>query len=183
LWRIESCTFVAATEQLPRCPARSRHGKLNLSPLRGGTANFVLNRESMCSLISDIIWPALVLEQRLFSFWAIGFGLLVELAVLYWVTTLSFEQCVIANLGMNAASAGLGLLLIPLFGIAFDFTTSGWIGTLLMAVVVNAFIETAVIVGIFKEGGTIKLFCWLCLANSLSVGLAYASVYFYPGRA
>jgi hypothetical protein len=112
----------------------------------------VLKRETMYSLFSDIIWPALVLEQRLFSFWAIGFGLAVELAILYWVTTLDFPRCILADLRMNAVSAGLGLFLIPLFGMAFDFTTGGWIGTLLLAVFVNAFLETIVLVVVFKKG-------------------------------
>src|SRR4051812_38434108 len=101
---------------------------MNLPPrFHGSQTSAARSANSMPLPIADVIWPGLVLEQRLFSSWAIGFGLVVELFFLKCVTSLKLDRCIVANLAMNAVSAGLGLLLIPLFGLMFDFTTSGWI--------------------------------------------------------
>ncbi len=59
----------------------------------------------MTSIFADVVWPALFLEQRLFSWWAIGLGLVVEFFFVRWLTTLSLRMCVVADLSMNAASA------------------------------------------------------------------------------
>jgi hypothetical protein len=93
---------------------------------------------------------------------------------------------------MNAASALLGVFLIPIAGIAWEiirgiinpnvgtFNPGTWAATFLLAVLINAALETFVLRRWFNQKTRKKLFWWLCVANSLSVGLAFGSLYFRP---
>lgn len=110
----------------------------------------------MTLLIADIIWPALVVEPRLSSWWAIGSGLLVEFFFVRRLTTLDLKMSAVADLTMNAASALLGILLLPLSGLAWEvfpgivlstafnigtFKPGTWTATFLLAVFINAVLE------------------------------------------
>jgi uncharacterized membrane protein SirB2 len=147
--------------------------------------------------VADLVWPALFLEQRLFSWWAIGFGLLVELFFVRWLTGLSWRMSAVANIAMNAASSLLGFFLIPIAGIAWEFFPGAvlykvfnigtfnpgtWVATFLLAVLINSALETTVLRYVFKQKPAKRLFWWLALANAVSVGLAFASLFRYPPR-
>ena len=149
----------------------------------------------MTLIIADIVWPALVVEQRLFSWWAIGSGLLVEFFFVRWLTTLDVKMSAVADLTMNGASALLGILLLPLAGLAWEvfpgivlstafnigtFNPGTWTATFLLAVFINAALETFVLRRVFKQQTGKRVFWWLCVANSLSVSIAFGSLVTHP---
>jgi hypothetical protein len=142
-------------------------------------------------MFGDVVWPALFLEQRLFSWWAIGLGLLIEFFFVRWLTTLNLRMCAVADLSMNAASAVLGMFLIPVAGLIWElfpglllykifnvgtFNPVTWTFTFLAAVFINAMLEWLVLRLGFRQKIGKRGFGWLCLANSLSVGLAFGSL-------
>jgi hypothetical protein len=149
----------------------------------------------MQAILADLVWPALFLEARILSWWAIGLGLLVELFFLRWLTGFSWAKSLVADIAMNAASSLLGILLIPLAGIAWEFfpgillykllnigtfNPATWVATFLFAVFINSAVETLVLRYAYKQGPFKRFFWWLALANAISVGLAFASVFRYP---
>jgi hypothetical protein len=149
----------------------------------------------MTTLFADVVWPALFLEQRLFSWWAIGLGLFVEFFFVRRLTTLSFRMCIVADLSMNAGSALLGAFLIPLAGIGWElfpgtliykvfnvgtFNPGTWLATFLFSVLINGVLEWLVLRFAFRQKIGRKGFWWLCFANSLSVGLAFGSLFVRP---
>ena len=149
----------------------------------------------MTPFFADVVWPALFLEQRLFSWWAIGLGLVVELFFVRWLTGLSWRMSIVADLSMNTASALLGMFLIPLAGIAWEFFPGSilyklfdigtfnpgtWAATFLFSVLINGILEWSVLRFIFRQKVGKRAFWWLCVANSLSVGLAFGSLFVKP---
>jgi len=149
----------------------------------------------MTPVFADLVWPALFLEQRLFSWWAIGLGLVIELFFVRWLTTLSWRMSVVADLSMNTASALLGMFLIPLAGIAWEFFPGSilykvfhtgtfnpgtWTATFLFAVFINGMLEWSVLRFVFRQKIGKGVFWWLCVANSLSVALAFGSLFVRP---
>lgn len=149
----------------------------------------------MTPIFADVVWPALFLESRLFSWWAIGFGLVVELSFVRWLTLLDWRKSFMADLTMNTASALLGVVLIPLAGIVWEifpgiviykifdigtFNPGTWTATFLFAVFINAGLELLVLRFIFKQKAGKRVFWWLSVANSLSVALAFVSILVHP---
>lgn len=146
---------------------------------------------------ANVVWPALYLETRLFSWWAISVGLVIEYMFVRWLFGLAPSRAAIADLSANAVSAVVGLVLIPLAGIAWElfpasvynwalgwgtFNPITWAGTFLLACVVNAILEGVVYKKAFKVDFKIrsKKFGWLVLANAFSVGVAFASLWIVP---
>lgn len=149
------------------------------------------------TLLANVIWPAAFLESRLLSLWIISAGLLIEYFFVRSVTPLGAWRSALADVAMNTASTLLGIILIPLAGIAWEFfpglllykwfnlgtfNPGTWGATFCMAVLINAVLEMAVLrIGFHQTFGK-GLFGWLCLANAFSVGLALASLLIYPMR-
>lgn len=151
----------------------------------------------MTPLFADVVWPSLFLEQRLFSWWAIGLGLVVELFFVRRLTTLNWPRCIAADLLMNAVSALCGLILIPLAGIVWEifpgmimykifnigtFNPATWTATYLFAVFINGILETLFLKYVFKQKTGRRVFLWICFANALSVALAFGSLLVRPPR-
>ncbi|HKP82194.1 MAG TPA: hypothetical protein VJT69_09255 [Pyrinomonadaceae bacterium] len=149
------------------------------------------------TIFADVIWPALFLESRLRSTWIILAGLVIEYFVVWRVTSLGAWRSILADVAINIASTVLGIVLIPLAGIAWEFfpgiflykifnlgtfNPATWTVTFCMAVVINAALEMTVLRIWFQQHFGKDLFGWLCLANALSVGLAMASFLIYPAR-
>jgi len=145
--------------------------------------------------VADVVWPALFLETRLWSVWAIVAGLLVEFAVLRWAFDLEPRRALVVDVGMNAASALLGAILIPLAGIIWEifpglvvyrvfhigtFNPGTWAATFVFAVLITSWIERLVIARFFKIPVSRRLFAWLCAANTVSVGIAFVSLLIKP---
>jgi hypothetical protein len=144
---------------------------------------------------ADVVWPALYLETRLFSWWAIGLGLLVEFFFIWKVFSLPPKQALLADIAGNTASALLGIVLIPLAGIAWEvfpglafyhllnmgtFNPITWGATFVFACLINALLENYVLKKFFELPFTKKTFAWLTLANAFSVGIAFGSLWWKP---
>ncbi len=146
---------------------------------------------------ANVVWPALYLETRLFSWWAISIGLFIEFLFLRWVFGLTNKQAALADLSANTASAIAGIPLVPIGGIAWElfpasvynwllgwgtFNPITWVGTFLWACVINALIEGAIyrrwFVPAFRFRS--KMFLWVIFANAFSVGAALASLWIKP---
>lgn len=146
---------------------------------------------------ANVVWPALYLETRLFSWWAISVGLVIEYLFVRRLFGLDPTRAAIADISANAASAVVGVVLIPIAGIVWElfpasvynwalgwgtFNPITWMGTFLLACVVNAVLEGVVYKKAFKVNFKIKSkdFGWLVLANAFSVGVAFVSLWIVP---
>lgn len=149
--------------------------------------------------VADVVWPALYLETRLFSWWAIGLGLLVEFFFVRWLFGLSVKRALVADFSANAISSAVGLILIPVTGLAWEvfpasvinwafgwgtFNPVTWTGTFLLACLVTTLVEGLVYRQWFARDFLFRSgqFLWLLLANALSVGVAFASLWLSPVR-
>lgn len=146
---------------------------------------------------ANVVWPAVYLEARLFSWWAIAIGLLVEFFFIKWLFTLPAKKASIAAISANAVSAVAGLIIIPLSGIAWElfpgsiinwafswgtFNPVTWGATFVLGCLVNGLIEGAVYKKWFSPEFRFKskAFLWVLAANSLSVGAAFISLWLKP---
>jgi len=146
---------------------------------------------------ANVVWPALYLETRLFSWWAISVGLLVEYLFVRKLFKVTPQKAVIATFTANTASAILGIILIPLAGIAWEFFPGilfyhvlkmgtfnpiTWCATFLIACAVNVAVEGLIYKKSFKLNFLFKskIFIWFMLANTASVGVATASLIINP---
>jgi hypothetical protein len=144
---------------------------------------------------ADMVWPALYLETRLFTWWTIGLGLLIEFFFVRWLFSLSVSKAAIATTTANAVSAIAGVPLIPLAGIAWEFFPGllytgplgwgtfnpvTWGATFLLGCLITTLIEALVYRYGFKYLVRRREFLWLGLANSLSVGVAFSSLFVFP---
>jgi hypothetical protein len=149
----------------------------------------------MIKLLADMIWPALFVEGRLLSSIVIGVGLVIEFFFVWRFTGRSVWWSIGADLAMNTASTLLGIILIPVAGIIWEFFPGmllydwfkmgtfnplTWSATFVIAVVINAAVETFVVAKLLRQPMGRRGFGWLCVANACSVGLAYASFWVYP---
>ena len=147
------------------------------------------------TIIADVIWPALFLEGRLLSIPVILIGLVVEFFFVWRITSLDVAHSIAADLLMNTASTLLGIFLIPIAGIIWEFFPGiflykwfnmgtfnpwTWTATFCLAVVINAALETLIVAKVFGQKMGKRGFGWLCIANSISVGIAFASFLIYP---
>ena len=144
-------------------------------------------------IFADILWPGLVIGMGLFSVWPIILtGLIIEFFFVRIITNLSLSRCLIADIAMNAASTLLGIVLIPLGSIIWEFGRTilchyllhvrmgtfdlvGWTGTGVIAVLINTLVEAAVLIKFCKQDIKRKGYILLAIANSLSI----AAVCFY----
>jgi hypothetical protein len=143
---------------------------------------------------ADMVWPALYLVSRLFTWWAIAAGLLVEYVVIRGVFKLPPKKAIIADLAANAASSVAGSVLIAIAGIAWEFGPGlalykllnvgtfnpyTWAATILMAALINGGIEMAILRA-FGVPSTKRTFLVLTLANAVTVGIAFGSIFIAP---
>jgi hypothetical protein len=140
---------------------------------------------------ADIVWPALALEARLLTWWAIALGLLLEFAVVRHAFALPIKTAALATAVANGVSTGAGIVLIPLAGIVWVplgvllrfpavFSPIGWVTTFATACLINSAIEAAVYKRAFKLTVRRREFLWVLLANALSVGVAFGSFLVRP---
>lgn len=147
--------------------------------------------------IADVVWPALYLENRLLTWWAIIIGLLIEYVFIYYIFRRSIQKTGIMTLVANSISTVIGIVLIPAIGIGWEifpgimmykilhigtFSPITWTVTLVFATLANGVIESLSYKFIFRENITKRIFWLICLANLASVGLALATVLLYPPK-
>lgn len=155
------------------------------------------------TLHANVIWAALVLETRLFSWWAVSIGLLVEWLFVRQLFQVTFRKAALAAIAANAFSAILGIPLIPLAGFVWELVPEllwfieesvpalfdhidlsavnkiiRWCGTLVIACAVNVLLEGLFYKKVFKFDFLFRSgkFLWFMLANAASVGAAGASL-------
>jgi len=147
-------------------------------------------------LYADMVWPALMVEQRLLSVIPISAGLLVEcLALRFGGFGLSWKRAAIVDVVMNTVSSVVGIVLIPALGFAWEFfpgimlykvfkvgtfNPGTWAATFLMAVFATTAIEASVVRWGFNIPVCRRRFWVLCAANTVSVGIAFASLWIHP---
>jgi len=150
------------------------------------------------AVYADMVWPALVLEQRILSILPITAGLIVEWLVLrFGGFGLSWKKAAIVDVTMNAVSTVAGIVVIPVLGLAWEFFPGSvlykhynlgtfnpgtWAATFVMAVLATTGVEAGVVRWGFKIPLGRRGFWILCLANCGSVGIAYASLWIHPPR-
>lgn len=135
---------------------------------------------------ADVVWPALYLETRLFSWWAITFGLVVEYFFVRTIFNLPIKKATIATFTANFVSSLVGLLAIPIASIFLEispgivihklfnigtFNPFTWGATFVIACLINSLIESAIYIKVFKLSFFIcsKTFSWVFIANIASL--------------
>ena len=148
---------------------------------------------------ANLMWPALYLNEHLFSLWSIIPGLLVEFIAIKLIFSLSFLRAFMIAVTINAVSAILGYILIipvgflheliigiPLHSILGDgtFGLSGWISNYIVLTLFTTFVEYYAARFIFKLKFNIKskAFLWFLIANAISVGIGFYVAYLYAGK-
>lgn len=139
---------------------------------------------------ADVVWPALYAEQRLSSIPVILVGLLIETATLRYAFAMPWRRAATASFVVNAASALLGLVLIPLAGVvweifpgiilyrAFDLGTFNpitWTATFLLALTITTSVEVVCLKRLFHLAAERRTWRWWLFANSITVMMAFAS--------
>lgn len=137
------------------------------------------------------------MEGQLLTIPVIIAGLVIEYFFVRRLTGFSLKRSALADAAMNAASLLLGIVLIPFAGLLWEFTLGlllyelfdlgsfsyvSWAATFVLAVLVNAAVENFVLRRFFKLEKNRARFWWLCLANALSVGVAFAGMWFFAGK-
>ena len=148
--------------------------------------------------LGDVVWPALILEGRILTWYAIAAGLAAEYLFVRSVTDLSLTWALAADVAMNAASTLLGVVLLPVVGLVWEFlpgrvinsvfntgtfNPGSWLATILLSALLNTFIERFVLRGLFGQPVVGRRGFWLLFAgNVISVALAFASLFVLPPK-
>ena len=129
---------------------------------------------------ANIVWPSLFIVTGMMSWYIILAGLVIEILFIKKIINPGWVKSIVMSLGMNVASAIIGLLIIPVsgfiaaivFGMIWNtFDLALWAISYILAVFSNVCIEGLFIKLVFKLPFK-KNFLWLLIANSLSVVLA-----------
>lgn len=146
---------------------------------------------------ADVVWPALILEHHLLSAPVIALGLVIEALVLRFAFAMTWRRSCIAAIVVNAISTALGILLIPIAGIAWEFFAGvilykffqigtfnplTWAATFLLASVVTTSIEVFCLRRFFDVPANKRTWLLWAVPNAATVGLAFASLAFGPPR-
>jgi len=144
---------------------------------------------------ADVVWPALFLEERLLSLPAIIVGLIVEVVVLKLLFALRWRLAGWYALAVNTISAAIGLVLLPIAGLAWEvgpgqlanqltgmgtFNPVTWAATMVLAVAISTGIEGLCLIEFFKLRFNWSRWLLWGAANMVSVGIAIYSVATVP---
>ncbi|HUO06062.1 MAG TPA: hypothetical protein VMU16_12770 [Candidatus Binataceae bacterium] len=131
----------------------------------------------------------------MWSVWPIAIGLAIEFFFYWKIYEITPGKALIADIVANAISAGLGIVLIPLAGILWEFSVGRivasaihwgtfnpvtWVATVLLSATINAAVEGYSLKLIFKYPFNRRIFGWLSVANFFSVAVAFASLWVNP---
>ena len=143
---------------------------------------------------ANVVWPSLYLAGRTITWAPILIGLTVEYFFIRRFTDFETKKAVIAVITMNAISALVGIYPIAFSNLYWEkyigehiatlstgsFTPTAWAITLFVAVLINTLIEGLVLLWGFKLKNWKKVFIWLACANSISILVAYLTIYIDP---
>ena len=129
---------------------------------------------------ANVVWPSLILSQ-VYCWYVIVLGLVVEFFAVRFFGKASWGKAAVVTVVMNAISALVGWVLIPVSGILTEFLLlpfapgtfqlSHWIVDYVFVALVNTCIEGLAMTGIFKYRFK-RVFWWLLAANAVSVALS-----------
>ena len=149
------------------------------------------------TVLADIVWPGVILADRLMGAISVGVGLIVEAMVLRWAFGMSWLKAIVADVAMNAASTVPSAYLVVGGGLAWEvgpgrvlytllhigtFNPITWAATCLLAVVANTLIEMTVLRLFFKVPFVLRSLAFIAGANAISVVVAFASLTVSPAR-
>lgn len=138
---------------------------------------------------ADIVWPSLYITKGMLSIKVILLGLIIELFFVKYFTKIDWKKASIVTVLMNLITTILGIIFIPLSGLCsefvFDFVFnaynkfnigtfhwSHWLTAYLLVIFINTFIE-GLFIKLMLNLKLKKIFCWLLIANSLSVLICF----------
>ncbi len=148
-------------------------------------------------LLANLVWPSLLLTGRIVAVVPIVVGLVVEFFHLRYFTALRGTRCLWADVSMNLGSALLGLGLIPLSGLGWEliagftihplmgvgtFNPLAWTVSVLLAAIVNAFVEGYILWRWFEVTLGRRGFWLLAAVNLITVGIAAISIIIDPPK-
>ncbi len=132
---------------------------------------------------ANMIWPSVLIVQQYYTWYVIVVGLIVEFFATRIFLKVSWGKSALITLTMNAISALIGFLLIPVSGILVEILTlplgvgtfhlSHWILDYIAVVLCNVVIEGLTLKWIFKYPFK-RNFLWLAGANAISVVICVA---------
>lgn len=130
---------------------------------------------------ANVVWPSLYILSQVYCWYVIGLGLVVEFFAVRFFGKASWGKSAIVVGVMNAVSALVGWVLIPISGILTEilllpfgqgtFHLSHWIVDYVFVALVNTCIEGLAMKWIFKYSFK-RVFWWLFAANAVSVALS-----------
>ena len=130
---------------------------------------------------ANVVWPSLYILSQVYCWYVIVLGLVVEFFAVKFYGKASWGKSAVIVAVMNAVSALVGWILIPISGILteilllpFDqgtFHLWHWIVDYVFVALVNTCIEGLSMKWIFKYSFK-RVFWWLFTANAVSVALS-----------
>lgn len=130
---------------------------------------------------ANVVWPSLYILSQVYCWYVIVFGLVVEFFAVKFFGKASWGRSAVIVAVMNAVSALVGWVLIPISGILTEillfpfeqgtFHLSHWIVDYVFVALVNTCIEGLSIKWIFKYSFK-RVFWWLLAANAVSVAFS-----------
>lgn len=127
---------------------------------------------------ANMIWPSIFIVQQYYTWYVIVIGLVIEFFAVKIFLKSTWSKSAVIAISMNAISALVGLLLIPVSGIIVELITlpfgggtfqlTHWIFDYIAAVFCNVLIEGLALKWIFKYSFK-QNFWWLLGANAISV--------------
>jgi hypothetical protein len=146
---------------------------------------------------ANVIFPGLILSDRLLAWWIIAATIFIEAGFLMLAFRLPPVNALFASLAANAASAVVGVLILPYAGlyteiavnkaglttdVGWAFSPQDWAVAFLLGLAINLVIELAV----YRFGYGLKLgtrqVALITAANVITVGMAVLSIAFIPSH-
>jgi hypothetical protein len=150
----------------------------------------------MTPVLADVVWPALYIIARSYTWWGISLGLVIEYVTLRAIANVSWRKAVLAVLAVNAVTALAGYFAIPLLTFAWEyvleytiyqflhlgtFNPIGWCSTILVMGAITGFPEYLLLRFAFRTEFKRRWpSLWWWFANCLSVLVAFISVVIWP---
>jgi hypothetical protein len=140
---------------------------------------------------ANVVWPALTVSEGVNAWWVIAAAVVVEWFAIKWLFKLSFWRTSLVDVSANAASALLGVVLIPLSGLIYElfpgsvinwafswgtFNPVAWVATFILAAAVNLVVELLVMRKVFKLPVSRRTTLVIFAANLVTVSMAIVPV-------
>lgn len=146
-------------------------------------------------VLANVVWPALYLSQRYYSWWAIALGLVIETFALRVLLKQPLPKSFLMALAANAISALVGVWVFVWIGFAWEYLLSytvyqiiplgtfnlfGWLATTMLAAAFSTSIEWVVIRFLFRMPTTRRFVLLFFGANLITAGIALVTLIVSP---